>query len=143
MRKGPVRLRLDALSVIGAFLIGIGPGTAVQPCPKHRAAHGDELEPRTATLLETHAEAAPAHSRAGHAHADGAGASKNSHPHSGGPCDCLGTCLTCCGPALVASSPRAAQITSADYASRGTRPYLRLAPDPAAYLRPFGQPPPA
>lgn len=120
MRKGPVRLRLDALAVIGAFLIGIGPGTAVQPCPKHRAAHGDEPEPRTATLHETHAEAAPAHSRAGHAHADGA--SENPHPHSGGPCDCLGTCLTCCGPALVASSPRAAQITSA---------WLRIARDAA------------
>ena len=134
---------MDALAVVGAFLIGIGPGTPVQPCPKHQAAHGDEPESPAATVHETHAESGRAHSHAGHPPADDTGATTPPHPHSGGPCDCLGTCLTCCGPALVDAPQRAAQPTSTSHARRGTRPRLRPAPDPAAYLRPFGQPPPA
>ena len=128
---------------MGAFLVGIGPGAPVQPCPQHQAVHGDESNLRTATLHGTHAETARTDSHAGHAHADGAGATTDSHPHSGGPCDCLGTCLTCCGPVLAGSTLTAAHPTSTSQAPRGTRPLDRPAPDPAAYLRPFGQPPPA
>lgn len=134
---------MDALAVIGAFLVGIGPGAPLQPCPKHWGAHGDEPAPRIATSHETHAETVHADGNTGHSHADGAGARTNSHPHSGGPCDCLGTCLTCCGPALVASAMKAAQPTSESHPPRGKRPHFRPAPDPAAYLKPFGQPPPA
>lgn len=143
MRRGPVRCRLDALAVIAAFLLGIGPGAPLQPCPKHQAVHGDESSPHTATLHGTHAETARADSHAGHAHADGAGATTNSHPHSGGPCDCLATCLTCCGPAIAGSALQATHPTFTSQAPRGVRPLVRPAPDPAAYLRPFGQPPPA
>ena len=143
MRRGPARARLDALAVIGAFLTGIGPGALVQPCPRHHAAHGGEPETGTAALHETHPEAGRADRHAGQSRADGADAGTNPHPHSGGPCDCLGTCLACCGPTLAGSALAVAHPTATSQAPRGTRPLVRPSSDPAAYLRPFGQPPPA
>ena len=137
---------MDAYAVIAAFLIGIGPGSAVQPCPRHRVAHGDDPETRVAPIPDAHAEVGHSdHHPDGHpgsAHAEGSGAAP-AHPHSDGPCDCLGICLTCSGPAQVASSMRAAQPASESRAPHAKRPGIRPAPDPAAHLRPFAQPPPA
>lgn len=135
-------VRVDALAVIAAFLIGIGPGSPVQPCPKHWAAHGDEPAPRTAASHEADGAATHPDERPDHAHAESAGATGHPASHSGGPCDCLGTCLTCCGPALVASALRSAAAAAVDHTPPGTPPLPRPMPDVAAYLRPLAQPPP-
>ncbi|MYC87556.1 MAG: hypothetical protein F4X22_04870 [Gemmatimonadales bacterium] len=161
--RGRIRVRVDAYAVIAAFLLGIGPGAVVQPCPKHQAAHGDEQGPPAAALHGTHADHGHAdhghadhghadhghadhghadHGQAGSAHAEGSGAGP-AHPHSDGPCDCLGLCLTCTGPAQVASAARATQPTSESRTPHGERLDSRPLPDPTAYLRPFAQPPPA
>ena len=142
---------MDAYAVIAAFLIGIGPGAAVQPCPKHRATHGDEPGTTRAALHGArgtaadhgHADRGDTDRHQGSSHADGAGAATPSHPHSDGPCDCLGICLTCSGPAQVASAAPAAQPTLESQTPQGKRRDSGPAPDPAAYLKPYAQPPPA
>ena len=143
-----MRARMHALAVLGAFLIGIGPGAPVQPCPRHWAAHDDEPAPQTpapqtSAPHDTHAPLEQGEEQGGRTHADGGGETTHSHPHSSGPCDCLGTCLTCCGPALVAAALRADPPASTAHVTLGHRLHAVPAPDPAAYLRPFGQPPPA
>ena len=141
---------MSSLAVLGAFLLGIGPGAPVQPCPKHRGMHGGHAA-APAALSGSHAEddVGRADGHGDHRGAEHSGSTGQTHSHSDGPshpegpCDCLANCLTCCGPAVVGSSPDGILSTLANGA-------IRLAPlrsvtvaDPAAHLRPLGRSPPA
>ena len=144
--EGRTRVRLSSLAVLAAFLLGIGPGAQTQPCPRHSGMHGGHAG-ALPSLGASHATQAPAHANRHGDHEQAArpdGPTRtHSHPDSEGPCDCLGSCLTCCGPAVAGSSPRGIPSTPASAA-------LRVAPlreipaiDAAAHLRPPARAPPA
>ena len=153
------RRRTTAASLFLALLVGVGPGIAVQPCPKHGSGHGHGAEP--AELGSSHAHATrvstgvsdgdrhgpgggggPLHHGAGPLH-HGPGSTDESHESSSGePCDCLGLCLSCCGPELVEPDDLLESETSS-IETRGPRFVSRVAGVPAPYLHPLAQPPPS
>lgn len=141
------RVRMPALAVLAAFLLGIGPGAPVQPCLKHRGMHGGQAAAPVASS-GSHDPHDPHDLGPANGHGDHGGAERHdptgpTHSHSDGPCDCLANCLTCCGPAVVGSSLRGVAATPASDAMREMPLRSVTVADPAAHLRPLGRSPPA
>lgn len=149
--------RTTGTLLASVLLAGLGPGAMFRPCPKHAPAPLGVPDGLAASAVSQEARAGSGHPAPVAAMDHGAPASSGSHassaahaghssdpsdPHSGGPCDCLSHCVTCCAPAPVHVAWRAEAPPTLRHIPP-TPPDLRPAADPAHYLAPEAQPPPA
>jgi hypothetical protein len=143
--RGPI----PGILLILAFGLGVSPATLLHSCPLHTYAHRMEARHAAAsghgspTASPTTAMHTSAADDAQGSRTDGSGVAEGGDGSmSSMPCDCLGLCLTCCFQPVrgIDRTPTYPGTVIAN-----ALPALRDLPaaDPAAFLIPLAQPPPA